>query len=287
MMTKTLLILIDGCRTDMLAAARTPAIDKLRERGAWTYRARTVTPSVTLPVHFSIFTAMTPVNHGVLSNAANPNVSNSAVSLPQWLRAAGKATAMYYNWEYLRELTPPGCLDRSFYVDTATDPDGDMAVARLAAADITDTFPDFSFVYLGCLDEAGHAGGYESETYRACLERADRAVAFLVTALENAGLADSCTILLQSDHGGIGYNHEDPLPEVMEVPWILAGPGVAPGEIRIPGDAPPVSVTDTAPTLLRCMGVAPPTVWQGRVVREAFRTESLSAGIRGCKQAPA
>ncbi|MEH0020246.1 MAG: alkaline phosphatase family protein [Desulfobacter sp.] len=270
LLTKTLLLIVDGCRTDCLAATPTPAIDRLKEQGAWTFKARTVIPSITLPVHFSIFTAMNPVTHGVLSNGANPNVSGSAVGMVAWFKSLGRTTAMYYNWEYLRELAPPGCLNRSFFLDTACDAGGDMAVAELAAADMVAGLPDFAFVYLGCLDEAGHAHGYGSAPYLSSLARADQAIGHLLTTLEQAGVKDQYTILFQSDHGGMGHDHMDPVPEVLDVPWILSGPGICPGKIDRPDPGAPVSVMDTAPTLARCMGLPSHPLWQGRAVREAF-----------------
>jgi predicted AlkP superfamily pyrophosphatase or phosphodiesterase len=39
---KCLLIILDGCRPDALAQAHTPNIDSLRQSGAYTWTARTV-----------------------------------------------------------------------------------------------------------------------------------------------------------------------------------------------------------------------------------------------------
>ncbi|MBC2712317.1 MAG: alkaline phosphatase family protein, partial [Desulfosarcina sp.] len=49
---KTILVIIDGCRSDGLEQAKTPNIDHMIENGAHTMNARTVTPSITLPAHF-------------------------------------------------------------------------------------------------------------------------------------------------------------------------------------------------------------------------------------------
>ena len=269
-MTRTLLIHIDGCRADTLAAAATPAIHRLKAGGAWTYGAVTVTPSVTLPVHFSIFTSMAPTSHGVLSNAADPAVSRSAPNMVQWFQSLGKTCAMYYNWEYLRELSPPGYLDRSIFFDTLKRPDGDMIIAEAAAADMISAQPEFTFVYLGCPDEVGHSKGFESPEYALSIEKADQAVAHLLNRLDLAGIRDQYSILLQSDHGGMGNHHTQSVPEVMMVPWILSGPKIRPREIVHPEGLPPVSVLDTAPTLALCMDLMPHPLWEGKAVTQAF-----------------
>ncbi len=275
-MSKALLLLIDGCRVDTLRAARTPAIDSLMERGAWSMDAQTVTPSVTLPVHFSIFTSLSPVSHGVVSNASGAGLSPSAGGVFQWLKAQGKTTAMYYNWEFLRELSPPGYLDRSVYLNNALEEEGDMEIARIAGTDMVAAQPDFTFVYLGCLDEVGHAQGYESLAYSRSLERADMAVGHILDCLERAGLGETYSVLLQSDHGGLDRDHTTSAPEVMTVPWILAGPDVRPGKIALAGEngkREPVSVLDSAPTLMRCMGLPCHHMWNGRVIETAFSRE--------------
>ena len=277
-MSKAILVVIDGCRVDTLRQAHTPAIRGLMDRGAWTLSARTVTPSVTLPVHFSIFTSMSPTSHGVMSNAGRPNVSPSAAGMFQVAKSFGKRTAMYYNWEFLRELSPPGYTDRNIFLATSLEEEGDMAVARAAADDIVQSRPDLAFLYLGCLDEAGHAHGFESPQYTATLERADAALGHLLKELEDAGLLEKYTLLVQSDHGGIHRDHATPAPEVMTVPWILAGPGIRAGEIESATDEPdlpPVTVLDTAPTLMAAMGIPAHPMWQGRVHRERLTSNQF------------
>lgn len=264
-MKKALLILIDGCRTDVLQAADTPAIDGLMEKSAWTLEAQTVFPSITLPVHFSIFTSTGPFTHGVLTNGGRPPVSPAVIDMFLWAKLSGKTTAMYYNWEFLRELSPAGNLDRSLFFNTNLEPDGDMAVARAAATDITIFQPDFAFVYFGSLDETGHAKGYESKDYIQTLKAADQALGHLLNTLDHTGLTDTYTILLQSDHGGLGNDHSDPSPEVMTIPWMISGPQIKPG--KLPGQ---VTVLDTMPTLAHCMNIPRPAQWQGHVLTEAL-----------------
>ena len=267
-MNKVILILIDGLRVDTLAAVATPNIDRIMAKGAWTLNAGTVTPSITLPVHVSIFTGRTPGAHGVMTNTVIPEFSENCLSLFQWAKAHGRTCAMYYNWEFLRRLAPPGIMTHSVYLDTALAPDGDMAIARVAAQGICAVHPDFAFVYFGCLDETGHAHGYESKEYEHTLIQADAAVGSLLDALARDGEADQYTLFFQSDHGGIEFDHDTACPQVLTIPWMVAGPGVCPGQLAPEKE---ITVLDTFATILHCMDLPCPSQSRGRVVKEAFK----------------
>lgn len=269
-MGKVILILIDGCRVDTLAAVATPNIDRIMEKGAWTLDAQTVTPSITLPVHVSIFTGMSPHDHGVETNTAMPEFSPSCLSLFQWTKLHHRTTAMYYNWEFLRRLAPPGCLEHSVYIDSAFKPGGDMAVARAAVDGIRTFEPDFAFVYFGCLDETGHAHGYESKAYARTLALADEAVGYVLDALNFDALDQDCektcpyTVFFQSDHGGFEFDHDQACPQVLTIPWMVSGPGIRPGQLE-PGEK--IMALDTFAAILHCMNLPCPDQCTGRLVK--------------------
>jgi predicted AlkP superfamily pyrophosphatase or phosphodiesterase len=261
---KVLLVLIDGCRVDSLASARTPMFDALMAQGCWTMEARTVSPSVTLPVLCSIFTSTPPVHHGVMGNLSAPVPGNGTRTLPEQLRAHGRRSAFCYNWEQVKWVTPPGSLHASLFLDTNLSRGGDAVLASAAVPLLVAERPDFAFLYLGCLDEEGHRSGFASDPYIAALEAADSALEKTLDTMERAGCLDDYVVIVQSDHGGQGHEHFDPVPATMTVPWIACGPGVRSGH-RI---AAPVSVLDTAPTIAALMGVPPHAAWAGKPVEE-------------------
>ena len=86
-------------------------------------------------------------------------------------------------------------------------------------------------------------------------------------------------MLVTSDHGGKGHNHgKNSLAEI-EIPWILAGPGVAAGEI-----AASVFTYDTGATLAWIFELQPPACWIGRPVVAAFQPAVVAlraAGMTG------
>ena len=126
--------------------------------------------------------------------------------------------------------------------------------------------PDLLVVYLGDVDETGHAYGWMSPEYLNAIERADTAVGMLLTALEESGLRDQYTILLNSDHGGHDHSHGTNAPEDMTIIWLLNGPGIKQGHEIVA----PISLIDNPPTIAHALGLDAPAVWDGQPVLEAF-----------------
>jgi phosphopentomutase len=160
----------------------------------------------------------------------------------------------------LTEIAPVGepvGPDRPLALVHARDESGaDAAAAALRAGDF-----DFAFVYLGSVDVAGHTHGWMSEGYLAQITRVDRALGSLLDALP-AG----ATVLLQSDHGGHARDHGTDMPEDLTIPWLVAGPRIRQGyTIEVP-----VSLLDTAPTIVELLGLTAHPKWEGRCVEEVF-----------------
>ena len=253
-----LFILIDGLRPDALGRANLPALSSLIKQGAFTYHARTVIPSVTLPCITSIFLSAPPEMHGTIGNYWNSG-DWTGPGLIDAFHVAGGRTAAFYNWEQLRDVSRPGSLDVSICLNHAESPDlplgesdnrvVDMALSVLSASDF-----DFIFVYLGCLDTAGHRHGWMSPEYIQTLENADRNIERLLKTLP-----DSAQVVIASDHGGHEDSHGSEEDTDMTVPLIIKGISQQVGEFPLP-----VSVLDIAPTIAYLAGIEIPTEWQGR-----------------------
>jgi predicted AlkP superfamily pyrophosphatase or phosphodiesterase len=254
----------DGLRPDAIDAARCPVHAELRARGAFTEQGRSVTPSITLPCHMSIFHSVPPARHGITSNVYTP-MARPLPGLLEVLHAAGKRSACVHNWEPLRDLGRPDMLRFSYFREPpagpdVAHPDYDVDVAQQAAHVIASGDFDFVFVYLCGVDAAGHAYSWMSEGYLEQVARLDAALGVVVAALP----ADA-HIIVQSDHGGHERGHGTELAEDMTIPWLAAGPGIRRGRV-----AAPLSLLDTAPTVARLLGVAPHTAWEGGAPEEIF-----------------
>ncbi len=260
-MPNVVFIMIDGLRPDAITHTSCPNLAALLKRSAHTLRATSIMPSITLPCHMSIFHSVPPTRHGVTTNDWHP-MARPLPGLVEQARAAGLRCASFYNWEPLRNLSLPGSLTTSYFIDNAeTDPDGDHIIAREATRHISADQPDFSFVYFGTVDTAGHAHGWMSDGYLAQVTHVDKALGMLLEAMPT-----DVTILLQSDHGGHGRTHGTEMPEDMTIPWLVVGPNIRPGyELKSA-----ITLLDTAPTLARLLGITAHVTWEGTCIEEIF-----------------
>src|SRR5262249_20564803 len=213
-----LLIMIDGLRPEAITPERCPALTGLMARGAYTLRAQSVMPSLTLPCHMSIFHSVPPARHGITTNVYTP-MARPLPGLVEVAYAAGRKCVFYYNWEPLRNLSQPGSLYHSYFRDNDETPDGDHVIAGEAARALPTDQPDFGFIYLSTTDIAGHAFGWMSERYLAQVGYVDEALGALLAALP-AG----ARVLVQADHGGHERSHGTDSPDDLTIPWVLAGP---------------------------------------------------------------
>ena len=265
---RVILFVVDGMRPDAMLAAKAPTMRRLMENGAYTMEARTVMPSITLPTHLAMFYSTPPDVHGVHSNLFRDFPDGSPPGITEVVRSAGKRAAFYHSWEPLRDLSRPGALAESRFVDIYSHPlnQVDMMVGQMAADGIVTTRPNFAFVYLGVPDEVAHKHRWMSPEYLESIAWADAALGYVLERLEAVGMLDTTACLLTADHGGHEHRHGSDCAEDMTIPWILAGAGTRRG-VKL---QTPVSILDTAPTIATLLGLDIPTGWQGNVVREAL-----------------
>jgi arylsulfatase A-like enzyme len=138
------------------------------------------------------------------------------------------------------------------------------------------------FVHFDNVDQAGHDSGWTSHAYYQAVEEADQHIGEIVAMLEGQAATDSTYVLVTSDHGGKGHNHGKSSLAEIQIPWILAGPDVAPGQVITP-----VYTYDSAATIAWILGVHAPECWIGRPVVTAFRKAALVSGNTGdCSTLP-
>jgi arylsulfatase A-like enzyme len=122
------------------------------------------------------------------------------------------------------------------------------------------------FIHFPNPDYFGHLTGWMSETYLFELRNTDSQVGRVLDAVEALDLTDETLIILTADHGGHDKTHGSALPEDMRIPWMVAGPGVLPGQtLEID-----VHTSATAATVLWTLGLTAPESTVARPVFEAF-----------------
>ena len=274
-----ILLGIDGMGSEAFQLAVTPNLKRLAREGALALRARSVMPSVSAPSWGSHLDGAGPEQHGITSNEwrvdkfslppTDKDEDGYFPSIFTILRRAipGAETAVFYDWDGLANLFNRKNLSR-----VELSPNSDETLAK-SIPYILNKRPVLTFIYFGLPDEVGHEFGWDSEEFYRSLRDVDVRIGDILAALRKTDWRDRCTIIVVADHGGKGHAHGGESPSEMNVPWIIAGPGVVKDRLI----EQPVSIVDTAPTIARILGVDPPASWTGRPVLGAFEGDPAAA----------
>jgi arylsulfatase A-like enzyme len=250
------IISIDGLRPDALLQAGAPNIMALAARGAYSWQAKTIMPSTTLPGHISMLSGYSPDAHGVTWDDYAP--MRGAILVPTLFavaRAAGLRSAMVVGKEKFATFRDTGACD-SWVLAARGDDDVAGQVSTMASAR-----PDLLFVHLPEVDLTGHAWGWMSDAYLDSVRRADQAVGRIVGSLPS-----DMTFILSADHGGHLSTHGTSDPLDTTIPWIIAGPTTAKGR-QLPSG---IRTMDTAATAAYVLGVHLSPDASGRPILDAF-----------------
>jgi len=272
--SRVLIVSIDGLRSDLLLRADAPTLHGLVNRGAFTMWARTTALAVTLPSHVSMLTGVTPAKHGIEWNTALPlsrQIYPAWPTLFELARKAGLSTAMAAGKSKLSTLAKPGTLTLSFVPTQAVTTDKE--VTGKAAQWIGGSAPQVLFVHLPGVDTAGHAHGWGSAEQLSAIASTDRCVGRLLEALRRRGVFDSTAILITSDHGGAGTSHGPDDPRSLEIPWIVAGPGICRGLDLTSIPQLDVRTEDTFATVCWLLGIPIEKAVDGHPVTEILCSE--------------
>ena len=254
MNNKVILISIDGMRPDGLLKCKNSYVDELKKIASYTFDARTVFPSVTLPCHMSIFHSVPPERHGTTTNTYMPQV-RPINGLFEQLKNAGKISAMYYGWEPLRDVSRPGSLMESGYINAYSFEHTDAMLTDRALDYIALAKPDFVFLYMVETDEkGGHDNGWMSDAY---LDYINRAISNVKRVIEET--KGEYTVIVTADHGGHDRVHGSHIDEDMTIPMFFLGSQFVSGK-----EFCDVTILDIAPTIADIIGVPPAKEWEGK-----------------------
>jgi len=264
-----LIIGLDGLCTEGVHTASTPHIDQLLSESQYTFTARNVIPSITLPNWTSHLTGSGPERHGVLTNkwtretaeldAIAKDQDGYYPSIFKVLKenVRGMKTAYYWNWKELINSMNPRYMDEKNFEPA----DGYEDNYRRALAFMTAhrQEPTFVFLYSVHTDHAGHRHGWMTPPYIQAIEEADTAIGQLLQQMKDAGLYDDTFIILMTDHGGVERGHGGYSDAEMRIPWAIRGPGIKPGEMK-----EQFFTVNTAAIIAHIFGASTPAEWAGR-----------------------
>jgi predicted AlkP superfamily pyrophosphatase or phosphodiesterase len=255
-MRKVILISIDGMRPDGVTACNNPFVAELTKKASYTFTARTVFPSVTLPCHMSMFHSVPPTRHGMMGNQYITPV-HPITGIFEHVCAHGGTTAMFYGWEHLRDISRPGSLTFAEYIHSYSDEFTDGILTDKALSCIDKYSPDFVFLYMVETDEkGGHDNGWMSQTY---LDYISKAMDNVKRVIEKLG--DEYTVIVTADHGGHERIHGTDMAEDMTIPMFFFGKDFIAGK-----QLTDVSILDIAPTVADVMELPTQRGWEGTSV---------------------
>ena len=243
------LVSLDGFHPDYLDR---PAAARLRELAAHGVRARwlrPVAPSLTFPNHYTIVTGLYPAHHGIVANSIRDTAigyqfsirDTAAVQDPRWwggepiwvtAQRQGRRTAAFF-WPGTE--APIGGMHPTWYrrfdpaVPDSARVDQVLAWLRLPA----DSAPALVLLYLGDVDQAGHAFGPDAPQEDSAIARVDSAIGRLEDGLAGSGLTDGVDLMVVSDHG---------MAAVDSTRTIYLDDYLDPGSIEIPELAPTLMI---------------------------------------------
>jgi arylsulfatase A-like enzyme len=266
---RVIVVVLDGLRADAIPLFDLRHWIALARRGAHSYRARTVTPSVTAAAMASLFTGVHPPDHGLTSDRFRiPRARVPLHPLPRALGAAGfRTTACLarvprgYGGIATRLASLLGAHEARFRGETAPE------ILASARDTLSTQRRGLIFFHWPDADRAGHRHGWTSRPYMDAARRVDETLGLL--DLVTGASRDPGTLLVAlADHGGGGLvadDHDSTHPHDHTIPMVFAGGAVISGEL-----AGEPGLVDVPATILWALGVPLPNGWAGRALVEAF-----------------
>ncbi|MFT7464959.1 MAG: arylsulfatase A-like enzyme [Pseudohongiellaceae bacterium] len=273
-----LLVSFDTTRADRIgayghAAARTPTLDALAERGLLFERAWAPAP-MTLPSHTSMLTGVFPSAHGVHVNGVN-RVGEQSVLISEALQDQGYRTGAFVGSFVLHNKYGLDQGFESYSAPSAAELSGSsLNRQERPAAEVVDealawtatvTADEPFFLWLHFNDPHGPYAPVEpyrsqnADAYDGEIATCDGELGRLLNGLSAAGRDDDLLVVVTSDHGeSFGEFGERShglfvYDATMRVPLIVVPPGAVPGDGR--RVSTPVSLTDIPATILQATGV--------------------------------
>lgn len=265
---RVVLISFDGLRPDFISSF--PNFTKLLREGAYTLKAKTVLPSVTLPAHVSMLTGVSPKRHKVIENYWLPWQGKvKTTTLFQRIKRSGKGTTMVCGKEKLGVLAVSGSLDEYKFIPFTGS--AEKQITGEAVRIIKNSKINFLFIHYPFPDHGGHTYGWGSRQYSNEIARMDRELGHIMEAI-NKDTKLRTMLIVTADHGGHNRTHGSDSPEDYTIPWIVWGKMVHKG-VKISAK---VNIVDTAAVVLDALGIPGSMELEGKKVPEIWDTQVKS-----------
>lgn len=248
-----------------------PNLSALAARGSSTLEMRSVLPSSSAVNWASILMGAGPELHGYTTwGSKTPDLPSRVLTekgtFPDLIHLTREKypkaeIGVFYGWDGI------GYLFDTIGVSTNVFVQSDVELSQKAVKYLVEKKPKFSFFYLAEPDHTGHSIGWNTPQYVEMCKKIDTHVGEIIQGVKQAGMEKNTIIIFIADHGGIKTGHGGKTMAEMQVPYIVAGPGVKRG-YTIEQSA---MVYDNAATIAHILGLSQPQVWIARPLTSIFK----------------
>ncbi|MCQ2166792.1 MAG: alkaline phosphatase [Bacteroidales bacterium] len=269
-----ILIGLDGMSSAYFDREEMPAVSKLMDDGCWTLAKR------------SVFETSSAINWAAMFMGAGTELTgytewySQVPELPSRVvnehgifptihylvksQVKDSKVGAVYEWDTIHHLVDSLACD---YFEQANE-EIPTDITDKAISFIKNEKPTLFTISYDHPDHEGHDEGWGSEAYHREMRFLDGEIARILTALDEAGIAENTTVIVTSDHGGIGTGHGGITPAEYETPFVIAGKGIRRG-----GEfTESMMQYDVAATIAGLFNISQPQVWVGRAMDQCFET---------------
>lgn len=257
------LVIVDGLRYDQ--SRRMSFLNELRAQGA-DIASTAGLPSLSLPGRAVMMTGAWQEVNGQLTNFNAHRLAIETLfevakkkNLSTALAAGKNPQKMFVPW--VDEKIEFGSGGHESAKDVAKD---EVDLHRVAAATrelIRTKHPNFFVMDYTMTDEVAHDFGGASEQYAHAAQVTDEEIRSLASIIDFS----NSVLVVTADHGHVDRGgHGGDEPEVLQIPWIMAGKGIRSGTVLRGRQI------DVAPTVAALLGTEIPASNQGRILLDAL-----------------
>ena len=239
---------------DLRLRGKTPNIDFIKSKSAWTYHAKIDRVAMSGQNWAAMLTGSGSKVHGVNSNQCIRG--NKLPTIFDVLKGQSLKTALVHEW------TPIVCYSKQSSIDIHHLVKGTDVVAEKAISVLEKDNPNFLFIAFDEVDSTSHKHGGISREFIQSIQNVDRAVGSIIQSLKRMGRLDKTLLIFTADHGSSRL-YRGHSTKLARVPFFVSGPKVKKGKMKIRLFGKRVIRNGlVAPLVSQFFGVPSPKVWE-------------------------
>lgn len=284
------LVVLEGIKPSTIQSGATPHLAKLAQEGAVTWSAQSTTPPLTVSAMASLLTGLPVEKHRITAEWEHYDFARSFMRSPtvfDYMDLAGGAdTSVFLMDERHYQLVRP-----EIYVDSQvcgyTKPQCTPETVSMYIQDYLKKVtsekgygfrvfgvPSLLVTHFPTAARIGQKYGWDSPKYSEAVTSIDNAIDQIIKNYQEIDVLDHTMFIVT----GLNSGPINPLPKAemkgktveldATIPWIAWGANIKPQHTI----SQPVSIMDTAATIMYALGLETHTEWDSQVIKDIFQT---------------